>query len=158
MRHRNTRAVMLTAAALAVALAGQSVALADTGTTDADRPTDRVTDRPVDRPSDRPVDRPADRPHPCRRDAATDRPVDCRPHDGDDRSLLEKCRRLIDTEIGEDTPEWRKLCHRLLWKHDRLWKRCRHLLGDESDVAGADDPRHWWTACRRLLWNHQHAQ
>lgn len=154
MRHRNTRAVVLTAAALAVALAGQSVALADTGT--ADEPRDRITDRPLDRPTDRPVDRPTDRPRPCRGDAVADRPVDCRPHDNRD-DLLQKCRRLIDSEIGEDTPEWRTICHRLLWQHDRLWKRCRRLLGDEPAVGGVDDPRHWWTACRRLLWDHEHA-
>lgn len=175
MRRHGARALITTAAALAFVLAGSAVALADdTGTTNdqadkdqttdrpvrnrrpdrvVDRPTDRPKDRPADRPSDRPTDSPTDRPHPCDREPAADRPERCRDHDL--RTIWERCKQAAQSDTAIDDEELRKICHRLLWKHNQ-WRRCLHWAAERTDLRPIADHRELWRLCHRALWNRKH--
>lgn len=161
-----SRTLIVTAAALTFVLAGSAVAIADTGDA-SDHPdakkdrvahrTDRHRDRPADRPHDRVVDRPDDRPV----DRPIDRPTD-RPDRDDRRSIWRRCLQAAQSdqiggdESGDEAPEFRKVCHRLLWKHN-AWKRCLHWAAEHTDLD-VENRRELWKLCHRLLWNHQHAQ
>ena len=182
MRHSTrSRTLIVTAAALTFVFAGSAVAFANTGDA-SDHPdeTDRVTDRtdrhrdrPADRPEnpiDRPADRPHDRPHdrivdgpigpPIPVDPPIDLPID-RPDDQPDRddhpSMWRRCLRAAQSdEIGDTTAEFRKICHRVLWRHN-AWKRCVNWASEHADLD-IENRRAAWQLCHRHLWNHRHAE
>lgn len=178
MKHSTrSRTLIVTAAALTFVFAGSAVAFADTGDA-SDHPdeTDRVThrtdrhrDRPDDRggdPVDRPVDRPTDRPRnritdgpigpPIPVDPPTDRTGD-RPDRDDHPSIWRRCLQAAQSdEIGDTTSEFRKICRRVLWRHN-AWKRCVNWASEHTDLD-IENRRAMWELCHRLLWNHRHAE
>jgi hypothetical protein len=121
-----------------------------------DHPADRPTDRPTDRPVDRPTDRPTDRPHPCDREPAAERPDRCRDLDRDElHSLWKRCKEAAQSDTEIEDADFRKTCHRLLWKHNN-WKRCLHRVAEHTDLRPTDHRHQLWKICHRLLWNHEH--